>query len=162
MKTLDSQTSEPSRLPMRFDLSDPHTIRTTCGNFYRGMGWFDLVSSIISLLTCYWTDQLHITFSFIFFFWIGRSLKDGVPAARKWAIGIGFAIAAFSIAGFFLDGFRATVGSLTFYKGDVGFAIVVGIFSLLVMVPAIVLMGDRGRKAYSTKKEAEQAVTPNA
>ncbi len=87
---------------------------------------------------------------------------DGVPAARKWAIGIGFAIAAFSIAGFFIDGFRATVGSLTFYKGDVGFAVVVGIFSVLFMVPAIVLMGDRGRKAFSTKKEAEQDVTPNA
>jgi len=142
---------------IRTDFNDPRAIRALIGNWYIGLAWLDLISSAISLLTCYWTDQLHITFTFLFLFWLGRSIKEASPTARRWAIGIGTVISAFSISGFFLEDFRATFGSFNYYKGDVGLTIVIIAFIAAFAIPAIFLLTDRGRQAFPAKKKQNKS-----
>ncbi|MEM9479821.1 MAG: hypothetical protein AAGA58_09240 [Verrucomicrobiota bacterium] len=128
-------------------------IRKFTGNYYRVLGWIAVVSTIISVATAYWTDSLHLDASFIFWFYLGSSLKKGIPAARKWAIVVFVLVSAFLAIGYIVPGFTVSFGAHVFEKSDLAFSGILVFFWIVFAIPAFVLLGSRGRAAFVGTKD---------
>jgi hypothetical protein len=134
-------------------------LRSFTGGYYRVLGWIGIASTVISVATVYWTDYLHVDLSFIFWFWLGSSLKKGVPAARKWAIAIFLIVTVFVILGLFFPGMKAKLGGHEFNRSHPAFFLITGLITLVFAVPGIILIGKRGRAAFARENQGEQAAT---
>jgi hypothetical protein len=134
-------------------------LRSFTGGYYRVLGWIGIASTVISVATVYWTDYLHVDLSFIFWFWLGSSLKRGVPAARKWAIAIFLLVTAFLLLGLFVPGMKANFGDHEFDRSHPAFFVITGLIALIFAVPGLMLFGKRGRAAFAAKSQGEQAGT---
>ncbi len=126
-----------------------HSLRHSAENYYKGLGWIDVISSVIVLLICYWTGHLAITFSFVYLFWLAAGLGKGSAATRRWAIAAPiFLVITFAIGFLFpnLD-LRLAPWGIRF---DSRLALWIGSFHLLATIlPALFLLGSRARRVFS-------------
>lgn len=130
-------------------------LRNFTGNYYRVLGWFVVASNVITIATVYWTDYLHIDLSFFFWFWLGSCLKKGNPAARKWAIAIFLIFVAFAVLGFLIPDMKANFGDYEFDKSHPAYFAIVGLLVTIFAIPGVMLLGKRGRAAFTKNEEAE-------
>ncbi|MEM8954849.1 MAG: hypothetical protein AAGD22_11915 [Verrucomicrobiota bacterium] len=117
---------------------------------------------MISVATVYWTDYLYIDLFFILWFWLGSSLKKGIPAARKWAIAIFVFVTAFGVLGLFVPGVKANLGGLEFERSHSAFFAIIGIGTLVFAIPGVMLLGERGRSAFTTNKKGQSGADQSA
>ena len=75
-----------------------------------------------------------------------------MPAARKWAIAIFALVAAFVVLGLFMPGMKANFGGLEFDRSHLAFFAITGIITLVFAIPGVMLLGERGRLAFSIDK----------
>lgn len=115
-----------------------------------------VISSVVSVATVYWTNYLHIDLSFILWFWLGSSLKNGNPTARKWAIAIFLVVCVFLVAGYFIPGVKANFGDYEFDRSHPAFFVIAGVIGIIFSVPGAMLIGQRGRAAFERNKDGEQ------
>jgi len=140
---------------------DLYRLRNFTGNYYRVLGWIGVASNAITLSIVYWTDYLYFDLSFLVWFWLGNRLKNGSPAARKWAIAVFLIVSAFFVLGFVFHGTKATFGGLEFDRSHPAFFVILGINCATFAVPGVILLGKRGRAAFAGNEEGEQAVDGN-
>lgn len=126
-------------------------LRRFTGSYYQVLGWIGIASTVISIATAF-----HIDLSFILWFWLGSSLKKGVPAARKWAIAIFLIVTALVVLGLFMPGMKASFGDHEFNRSHPAFFVITGLIVLVFAVPGIMLFGKRGRAAFTRKSQGEQ------
>ena len=124
-------------------------LRSFTGNYFIVLGWLSVAATVISLVTVFGTDHLHIDLSFILLFWLGKSLKKGIPAARLWAISIFFITGLFSVLLSFLPDSKANIGKMEYEKTEMMYWAIICLIVLSVSIPGIVLLGKRGREAFS-------------
>ena len=114
------------------------------GNYYIFLAWFSVVSMIIESVS----DGLHLDLTFIFMFWLGRSLKRCSNMARCWAIVIFSIITVMFTLGLFVSDFKATFADVSYYKPNpIYYIITVGIWIVFAM-PALPLLTKRGKEAF--------------
>ena len=135
---------------------DFNHLRNFTGSYYRVLGWLDLASSAIALAICYWTGHLAITFSFVFAFWLGTSLKQGNPTARKWAIVIPILTGTTFAIGLIFPGLKLKLTPWGIDCTHPAFFPLAAISFVILVIPGWMLFGDRGRRAFMGKKEGEQ------
>lgn len=133
---------------------DPRRLRDFAGGYYRCLGWIDLAFSAIALGIWHWTGHGFVTFSFILWFWLGSCLKEGHPAARKWAIAIPCLMGITLALGAVFQDLEMRVTPWGFDRSHPAF-IPYAMFSLIVFsIPAIMLGGGRGRRAFAGQTES--------
>ena len=139
--------------------SDPEALsrlREFTGSCYRVLGWIDLASSAIALAICYWTGHLAITFAFVLWFWQGSCLKLGHPAARKWAFAIPIITGVTLFIMVIFPGLTLRLAPWGVDHTHPAFFPLAAIDFVILVIPALMLFGDRGRRAFTESKEGEQ------
>ena len=121
------------------------------GNYCIVLGWLSL--TWIVLASVFWGGALRI--DFIVWFLLGSALKKRVFAARLWAIGISVFAVSILLLLIFVQGGKATFGSLTYDRGQPGYYV---IFAFLVSfsLPGILLLTPQGARAFRKQPNAEQ------
>lgn len=123
-------------------------LRRITGSWYRVLGWVSLASSLVSVATAYWTDDLHIDATFILWLWLGSSLRKGRPAARVWAIVIFVFVSLFCLAAPFLPNVHVNFGPIEYTRSHPAFYPLLSVICCMFSVPGILLLGRRGRSAF--------------
>ena len=131
-------------------------LREFTGRYYRALGWIDLASSIIALAIWHWTGHLTIAFSFVFWFWLGTCLRQGSPAARKWAIAIPILTGITLLIGVLFPELRLRLTPWGIDGTHPAFFPLAGIHLVIFAIPGLMLVGDRGRRAFQKRKDGER------
>ena len=124
-------------------------LRKFTGIWFLVLGWISLATVAGSVVGALWWDGgLHFDFSWLLWFWLGRSLKAGSPAARKWTIALFVIITVAMTASLFLPDATARFGGREFHKPHPAYFAISGGIWLVFSIPAIMLLGERGRAAF--------------
>jgi len=151
--------TEPSVLHSSLVGGEPKNldrIRHFTGNYYRILGWIDLVSSVVALAIFYWTEYLTITFAFLLWFWLGNNLKEGSSAARAWAIAIPLLTGSLIVSALIFNGFKLKLAPWGIDNSNPLFLPLGVTYVCALAVPGFMLLRAGGRHAYPNKKEGEQ------
>jgi hypothetical protein len=138
------------------DSADSNTLRTFTGNYYRVLGWVDLISSVISLGIVCWTGHVAITFGFVLWFWLGSGLKHGSSSARRWALTSSIAMMILLVVGMIFPGIGFKLAPWGIGHAHPAFFPLAGIDLVVLAVPVVVLLGKNGRRAFATNEDGEQ------
>jgi hypothetical protein len=123
-------------------------LRKFAGIWFLMLGWISLAAMVGSIAGVFGRSLLDLDLSWLLWFWLGRSLKAGKPAARKWAIALSIVFTLGLGGMLFGPNTHARIGPHEFQRPHpVYFAIAAGVW-LAFSVPGIVLVGARGRAAF--------------
>ena len=116
------------------------------------LGWISLAGFVLGLVLVFWTDALHLDFSFIIWLWLGRELKQGNPAARKWAMGISAVVTVFIVAMFVTGAGEANFGSLQFKAPDIRYYLMGASLFFLLGLPGLSLLARSAKEEFKRKQ----------
>jgi hypothetical protein len=139
----------PDETSVQCEFAALNRLREFTGRYYRALGWIDLASSIIALAIWYWTGHLAITFSFVFWFWLGTCLKQGSSAARKWAIVIPILNVIPILSEILYPELRLKLTPWGIDHTHPAFFPLAGIYLVVYAIPGLMLAGDHGRRVFS-------------
>ena len=162
MNPMQASAEAPPTSTSERDLGGSNRIRLFTGNYYRVLGWVALATMVISVATAYWTDSLYLDFSFVLWFFMGTCLKEGRPAARKWAIAIFYVVTAFVIIGYIIPQVSANFGAFEFERPHPAFFVISGLMWLIFALPAILLLSSRGRAEFTQIERGEHGAGDKA
>ena len=129
-------------------VEESERIRKFTGNYYIALGWIGIVYAVISLISFFWTDQLHLDFSPLLLLWLGHSLRKGSPTARGWALFIFYLMVIVALVAIFSPIGTATFAGTEFHKGDLAFYPIIFLMVLVISIPSRLLIGKRGGAAF--------------
>lgn len=138
------------------DSADSNRLRAFTGNYYRALGWVDLISSVISLGIVYWTGHVAITFGFVLWFWLGKGLKHGSSSARKWALASSMVMIILLVVGLIFPRVGLKLAPWGIDLSHPGFLPLAGMGLAALAVPVVLLLGENGRRAFTTNQEGVQ------
>lgn len=148
-------TVDSTHAPLGKGCEEPNHVRTLTGSYYRILGWIDLACSAIALGICYWTGHLVITFFFVICFRLGSCLKRGIPAARKWAITIPIIAGTMFAIALIFPGLKLRLAPWGIDHTHPAFLPLAVVDFVVLAIPGLLLLGHRGRLAFTEKKDNE-------
>jgi len=157
---MTADETQPNLAPARVDSTDPagsNRLRNFTGNYYRLLGWIDLISSAISIGIFYWTGHIAITFGYVLWFWLGRALKQGRSSARMWALTSSIVMMILLAVALILpeNAFRLAPWGIN--QTHPAFIPLAAIFLAILAVPTVLLLGANGRRSFTTNEDGEHA-----
>lgn len=131
------------------DAESSARLRKITGTYFQVLGWISVATIVQSLAgVLLGTGSLNLDLSWLLWFWLGRSLKAGSPAARKWAIALFVFISVVSVGLLIVPDSTARFGGHEFRKPQPAYFAITGGIWIAFAIPGILLLGRRGQAAF--------------